>query len=239
MKKSKYLTPLISLVGAFCLIACSPVKQEEAEDNSQPEHQDDHSNHDMGQGSSMQMSEDGAITWRPTGDGLSLITSDFHFITGSLEDIQPEVIKETDDISILSLTLKGSPASFVFHQTYGNVGLAANLNLKDFNGTVKLIHHTIDVENYEFVSINASNMKLGRVVNGVENIFDEKKYEVISDWTELRVSAAGTHFKGYIGSETITHGHGDKMNDGYVGLMINGTGNILVKSIEIFKMEDE
>ena len=81
-------------------------------------------------------------------------------------------------------------------------------------------------------------MKLGRVVNGDVKIFDEKSF-ASSEWINLRVSAAGSHFKGYIGSKTITHGHGDKMPDGYVGIMVEGTGVLQIKSIELVPMEDE
>jgi len=247
MKESKCLIFVLSLLVGVHLFSCSPVKQEEHESsdmgneaNSQSESEEEHSNHDMDhEGVSMQMSEDGSTTWRPTGDGPSLITRDFHFLSGALENINPELIQDSEDNNILKLTLDGETTAFVFHQTYGNVGMAAILNKEGFDGTIKLIHHAIDVENYEFVSITGSRMKLGRIVNGVENIFNEEKYENDSDWIDLRVSAAGTHFKGYIGSKTITHGHGDKMKDGYIGLMLIGSGTIQIKSIELAKLEDE
>jgi len=177
--------------------------------------------------------------WIPSGTGPELLQSDFHYITGGTENISPEVLQVTNETSVLQLTTDGTPTAFVFHSTYGNIGMAVLLNVKDFNGTVQLIHHVQNTSNYEFVAIHKSKMKLGRVVEGIETIFDEDDFGNTDDWINLRVSAAGTHFKGYIGGKNITHGHGDKMKDGYAGIMIEGIGKVLIKSIEVSPLEDE
>ena len=112
--------------------------------------------------------------------------------------------------------------------------------LHDFKGELKLIHHFKDAQNYEFVSVNGNQMKLGRVVNGEEDIFDEKSFDTgSSGWVQLRVSAAGRHFKGYIGDENITHGHGDELEPGYVGMMIDGTGSLMVKDLKVTALDEE
>lgn len=178
-------------------------------------------------------------TWTPNGNGVDLLKSDFHFITGSAENIKPEV-KEADGSQVLALTADGTPTAFVFHNQYGNVGMIATLKKLDFNGTIKVIHHAKDLSNYEFVSINGANMKLGRVVNGTEKVFDESQFEAgAGEWMPLKVTAAGTHYKGYIGDKNITHGHGDEMDNGFVGIMLEGTGKIQIKSIETAVLEDE
>ncbi len=177
-------------------------------------------------------------TWTPSGNGTDLIQSDFHFITGSVENIKPEV-KEVDGSKVLELSTDGTPAVFVFHNQYGNVGMIATLKQMNFKGTIELIHHAKDLSSYEFVSINGNNMKLGRVVNGTEKVFDKSTFQTSSDWIPLKVTAAGTHYKGYIGNKTVTHGHGDKMEDGFVGIKLDGTGKIQLKSIEVAILEDE
>ena len=192
--------------------------------------------HDMG---SMQMSDGENMTWNPGNGSDYKMTNDFHFIIGSEENIKPRVIQSDSGDKILQLTANGSPSAFVFHQAYGNVGMATSVDVKGFEGTLKLIHHAENADNYEFVSINAGNMKLGRIVNGKENVLDKGNFEAGDEWINLRLSAAGTHFKGYIGNETITHGHGDKMKDGYVGIMLDGTGIVSIKSLGIVKLEDE
>jgi len=191
-----------------------------------------------GQGETMDMKTGGNKTWMPSGNGTELIKSNFHFITGSIENINPEV-KKVEGSPVLELTADGTPSAFVFHSQYGNVGLIVTLKKMDFKGTIKLIHHAKDLDNYEFVAVSENNMKLGRVINGNEKVFDESKFDVPTGWIDFKMTAAGTHYKGYIGNKTITHGHGDKMDDGFIGLMLNGKGTIQVKTIEIAVLEDD
>jgi hypothetical protein len=194
--------------------------------------------HNAGQGEMMDMKTGGNKTWTPDGNGPELIKEDFHFMTGSIENINPEV-KKVEESPVLELTADGTPTAFVFHNQYGNVGMIATLQNVDFKGTIKLIHHAKDMANYEFVAASENNMKLGRVVNGNEKVFDESKFDVPTGWMPLKVTAAGTHYKGYIGDKAITHGHSDKMDDGFIGLMLDGKGTIQVKSIEVAVLEDE
>jgi len=206
---------------------------DEAEQGHEHGDEGEHSGHD-----DASMPEGGTKMWKPEGNGTELISSDFHFIVGAIENITPEVIQTESGENVMTVSSDGTPSAFVFHQSYGNIGLAAMLNTAAFKGNFKLIHHAQDEQNYEFVAINGADMKLGRVVNGEEKVFNEGSFTP-SDWINLRVSAAGAHYKGYIGSKNITHGHGDKMEDGYVGIMMEGEGTVQIKSIEIAVLEDE
>ncbi|MEQ8906186.1 hypothetical protein [Ekhidna sp.] len=207
-------------------------------EESSDDHGEASGGHDHGSHGEASMDEGEGKTWTPSGNGEELIRSDFHFIAGAMENIAPEVTEAASD-NVLKLTANGTPVAFVFHQSYGNIGMAVSLNASSFQGTYKLIHHASNADNHEFVAVNGNNMKLGRIVQGDEMVFDESEFESDEDWINLRVSAAGTHYKGYIGNKTVTHGHGDKMKNGYVGIMLDGTGKILIKSIETVPLEDE
>ena len=235
---------LTFLAASLFTISCSQ-NQKEQQDGENERHAEEGADQQYeaapkeGPHGKMESDDSGAKVWTPGGNGAEF-NSAFHFITGTSEDINPEVIQGEDGKSILTLSGDGTPTAFVFHNNYSNVGLAASIKRGDFDGDLKLIHHAKDGNNYEFVSINANTMKLGRVVDGKETVFDENEFSSINkDWILLKASAAGTHFKGYIGDKTITHGHGDQMEDGYVGLMIDGTGKIQVESIEVFKLDSE
>lgn len=252
MKKTQIiLYAVIFLAGSFFTISCSQNQKEqqgaeteghihrEGEEGAEHQHEtaSKEGAHDNGK---MESDAAGAKVWTPDGNGTEVINSDFHFITGTSEDINPDVIQGKDGKNILTLSGNGTPTAFVFHNNYSNVGLAASIKRGDFDGDLKLIHHAKDANNYEFVSINANTMKLGRVVDGKETVFDESEFSADNkDWALLKASAAGTHYKGYIGDKTITHGHSDQMEDGYVGLMIDGTGEIQVESIEVFLLDAE
>jgi len=253
MKKLQLLFyAIIFLTGTVVFSSCSQSKKGKLAESGEPEHSEmtedmNHEEEKQEHESSESHSDHGEVTndaggsktWTPSGNGADLIRSDFHFITGGIENIKPDVKQGNDGSSLLELTANGTPAAFVFHNKYGNVGLVALIKRLDFKGTLKVIHHAKNLSNYEFVAIKGNHMKLGRIVNGEDNIYDESEFSTDAAWISLKVSAAGSHYKGYIGDKTIAHGHGDKMEDGFVGLMVEGTGKIQVKSIEIARLEDE
>jgi hypothetical protein len=246
-----YIT--LFMVGSIVLTSCSgekktekaeSVEHENAEAAEDHEHEEGGEEHNMGEeAASHEHSEEadtegGSTMWTPSGDATKLMSSDFHYITGATANVAPKLTKNGSE-NVLELKPDGTPTAFVFHKSYGNVGMIASLDASKFKGTVRLIHHAQDTENYEFVAINGNHMKLGRIVNGKETIFNESDFDSASGWLNLRVSAAGTHFKGYINDKTITHGHGDKMKNGFAGVMLEGTGTLLLKSIELAELEDE
>ncbi|OEK03045.1 hypothetical protein BFP97_16620 [Roseivirga sp. 4D4] len=229
------------LMMVLSLGACSQSGKEAKEtDNTevqargQEESSADHDHH------AAALSKEETTIWKPSGEGEELIGRDFHFIAGNVDQVRPEVLFEGGE-DILQLTTKDvRQAAFVFHNKMGNVGIAVTLKRSNFEGNLKIIHHAQDGNTYEFVSIDEKDMSLGRYVEGKEDLFDRKKFEADqSDWITIRVSAAGTHFKGYLGDENITHGHGDELEAGYVGIMLEGTGSVSIKSIEVTPLEAE
>jgi len=256
MKKKSILKVLaIALTATFYLTSCGQ-KSNDAHEHDEEEHSEEHSDndgdsassedeshehdaheHEHGGGAEMTMGE--AKTWMPAGNAADAIAKDFHFITGSIDDLSAEVITDEKEAGILKLSPStGNPASFVFHSKFSNVGVSVALKRENFEGEFKIVHHAKDADTYEFVSVNGSQMKLGRMVAGEESIFDEASFES-DEWLILKVSAAGAHYKGYIGDQTTTHGHGDEMEAGYVGIMIAGTGTVQIKQIEVTPIEAE
>ncbi|MCO6359193.1 hypothetical protein [Roseivirga pacifica] len=252
MKKGTTIVyTVLFLAGILSLSSCNGKKKTDS--SSMPEHEEASAHHqpenetaqhahgeEMGGHAHGEEAPDngGSSIWTPSGDAVALLASDFHYITGATQNIAPKMV-ETEGVSTLELTADGTPTAFVFHKTYGNIGMIAAVDPSNFNGTLKLIHHAKSTENYEFVSINGNHLKLGRIVNGKETIFDEGDFESTSGWINLRASAAGTHFKGYLNDKMVTHGHGDKMPNGFVGIMLEGTGKLMLRSIEIAQLEDE
>lgn len=230
----KFKNSIFTIAFAIGLIlfwgACTP-------SNKSAEHETEEPSHDDGEttdaASTTSVDED-ELSWTFSDSDDDIFSKSFHFVMGSADDLEA-----TTSGSSVTLNANGNPTAFVFHNKMRNVGGEVFYMLHGFEGDIKLVHHFDDAENYEFVSVNGDQMKLGRIVNGEEEIFDEKSFELASNWTQLRVSAAGSHFKGYIGNETITHGHGDELDAGYVGLMIDGTGSLMVKDFNATVLEDE
>ena len=140
---------------------------------------------------------------------------------------------------VMMMSPKGERASCMFKNKQGNVGVTATIKLDGNEGAIKLMHHSTGKDNYEFVALEGNMMKLGRVENGEEKILDSKEVEVPSDWFTLTVTAAGSHFKGYLNDKMITHGHADEMEAGFVGLSASGNRMLSVKKVEATPLEAE
>jgi hypothetical protein len=251
-RKNKITQVLLLVLSLFVITACGKseksTNEKEAEDHEMEagdDHKMDGDDHDEEAGEheheamTTSLSSDETTVWLPSGEGADVIKKDFHFIVGNIDDVNPEVVSEGGE-SVLVLNPTGSQSAFVFHQQMGNVGIAITLKRSNFNGDLKIIHHAKNGQTYEFVAINGNKMDLGRIVDGVEKLFDNKDFKSNdNEWITIRVSAAGSHFKGYLGDENITHGHGDEMEAGYVGIMTSGTGKITIRSIEVTPLEAE
>ncbi len=257
MKKSKVLFyATVFSTGAYLFSSCSGTSKSEHSETEEHDHSEmnegehdhaemegneDHYEHESGEEHHHEhenVETEGSKTWMPSGNGEEVIQSDFHFVVGQMSNITPET-KEVDGTTVLEVTADGTPTAFVFHASYGNVGIVATLKKIDFKGKIKVVHHVKDKANYEFVSIEGNNMQLGRMVEGKPTILDKGAFSSTNDWMVLKSTAAGTHYKGYVGETNVTHGHAEEMEDGYVGLMLEGSGKIQIKSIEIAKLESE
>lgn len=206
----------------------------DSEDHDHAEGEMDH-DHDHEKMDSM---GDG-MSWKPEGEAKNFMQNDFHFISGGLDEMTISSLNEEGD-EVLSVNPDGNVSAFVFHKSEGNIGITASVKVVDYNGELKLIHHSKNADNYEFVSLSEKKMELGRVVDGVKKVFDSKVVDwEPKKWITLSVTAAGSHFKGYLNDKMITHGHGDELEKGYVGIMLNGTGTVLIKEIDITPLEAE
>ena len=133
---------------------------------------------------------------------------------------------------VLALTTTGEPAAFWFEIPMTTVQIDAALDLTDFDGTVMLMHHVIDAENYHFMAVSKEDMRLGRSENGDLYLMDNKPYDA-TGWHSYRVVGDKTHFRAYSDAALVTHGHGDDPGSGFVGVRLNGTGTVRMASIQV------
>ena len=54
---------------------------------------------------------------------------------------------------------------------------------------------------------------------------------------ELKAYAVGTHFRGYLGGEQLTHPHADAAPPGRVGLQLDGEGTVRVLALSAAPVE--
>lgn len=139
---------------------------------------------------------------------------------------------------VLGLSMHGDPVMFTFDQVMMTMQLDAVLNLDDFEGTVMLVHHVIDENNYHFTSISNTEMKLGFSERSDLYLFDSEPFKP-SGWHAIRVVADQTHFRSYSDQKLVVHGHGDDPGSGFVGMRFNGTGTVLLDFVQTVSLRGE
>jgi uncharacterized membrane protein len=171
--------------------------------------------------------EDGSWSWEPGAGAQRALTETFRFFEGRPEDLSVE-----EQAGQLALRLEGGPVLFVTGDSLASIQGDVTLNLDRFNGSVSIVHHVRDAQNYNFLALEDGKMRQGRVRDGVTEIFDEEE-QAGNDWFTLRVVADGTHFRGYVDGKLVVHGHSDAPAPGPVGLRLEGSGTVLLRLIVI------
>ena len=100
--------------------------------------------------------------------------------------------------------------------------------------SLKIIHHYLANESYDFVSISAEgNVTQGRIKDD-ESIIFEKSQHSFDGLLFISVVSDGTHFRGYLNEKMIVHGHGEAPNKGYGRYLKSITLTQLHKGLILF-----
>ncbi|MEL6614148.1 MAG: DUF2231 domain-containing protein [Bacteroidota bacterium] len=167
--------------------------------------------------------------------------------------LTPEASPDTSFASRLDV-LSGAPAQgdafavapdqptlAVLPDTLGDLEARATLDLSGFTGTVMLVHHVRGPNDYDFLALDWSasgdaTLRQGRVENGRETTMDQGTGPLDGP-AELKAYAVGTHFRGYLGGEQLTHPHADASPPGRVGLRLDGEGTVRVLALSAASVE--
>ncbi len=173
------------------------------------------------------VAENGSWQWAPGAGARHVLEEDFQFLEGRLEDLNT-----TENDSLLSLSLQGGPVLFVMGDALESIQADILLNVEQFDGAVRLVHHVQDPQNYDFLALEEGMIRQGRMSQGETEIFEEKP-QALSGWLSMRAVSDGRHFRGYLGGEMHVHGHGSPPEPGPVGFRLEGTGTVLLQSINV------
>ena len=122
------------------------------------------------------------------------------------------------------------PGFLLFGEEIGNVEGILEFHVANYNGTVKMVHHYRDPENYQYLKLENGRLSQGQMIRGDDNMLAEERVST-ENWITLRVSASGTHFYGYKDGQNITHTHADEMEPGLTGISFYGAGNLKIRRI--------
>ena len=111
---------------------------------------------------------------------------------------------------------------------FADVQVEAAFDPTDFVGTVGVLHDFHDEGSYgAFALVGAASRLSVRRGDGFE-VLDEGRGTRGQGEVTLAVSSVGSHVKGFLGSETVAHGHTPALPAGRVGLLIDGRGTLRV-----------
>ena len=177
----------------------------------------------------------GGWAWKPT--KVAAWRASMTEYTGS-ESLNTSIQDGGERGDVLGLTTSGEPVMVTFDFPMQTLQLDAALNLDKFDGTVMFVHHVIDEQNYHFMSVSGTEMKLGRSENGDLYLMDSKPYSP-KGWASYRVVVDQTHFRSYADEALVVHGHGDDPGSGVVGIRLNGTGTVLLDFMQTVSLRGE
>ncbi len=172
--------------------------------------------------------EDGSWIWR-IGAGAEEALTEYFSVDGDT-GIEADTGRD-DGRTHLELS---APAEMTFIHTGGDLRTIdgrIEINLSEFDGDFKLIHHFSDSDNYQYIRMSGSELQQGQIVNGSDNVLGSDRIE--SDgWHTFRVTASGRHFYGYQNGNTIVHTHADELEPGTTGFAMNGEGTVKIRLVE-------
>lgn len=184
--------------------------------------------HLKGQGSAPVVEPDGSWSWTPDQFAKEAFEQSFEIWEGELN------VSARQDSSLgtyrLALSTKESSAFVVLNSPIKSVEFDVDLDLSDFNGAVRVVHHAIDRARYDYAELADGYLRLGRFSDEGQEVFDEQPF-IPSAPTKLRVTCDLTHFRAYADGGMIAHAHGSAAEAGPVGIMINGSGTLLLGSM--------
>ena len=232
---------VLALLFAGIISSCGnkSSKQETAEQTEKDKETDKHDSVDI-KAPPVNMttetdSSNSSIMWMPSDQPFS---GQLKLVEGDAKKLNPTSNSDGDGSKILSLSLSGEKVLLLFDDKFENVGANLQFKTDDFQGQVAIVHHYIDVSNYDYLSFTNSLMQLGRIENGKNNVLDKKDNKMTNEWSTMRVSAAGEHYKGYLNDKLINHGHAEATASGRVGILLDGKGKVVLKMLEVMRLSE-
>ena len=177
--------------------------------------------------------ENGSWTWRPVQGAERILEDQFTWLEGDNASVSPEIVEDNEKGSVLALNPTGGAIMFAGGGDVNSMQEDVVMIISSFSGSIMLVYHIQSTRTYDFLALDGGVMKLGRMEQGAETVYDQKEFESNDGWISVRVFGGGGHSRGYINEELLTHGHADDLPPGRFGLRIEGTGRILLESIQV------
>lgn len=177
----------------------------------------------------------GEVSWIPSGRPFE---GQLKLVKGDASGLNAQITEESGS-NVLSIEPKsGEQAIMLLDGVFDNLGAELQFQPVNYTGQIAILFHYRDESNYDAMVLDNQVMKLVRVVNGNEKVLDSNKAQFPSDWSTLKISAAGEHLKCYLNGKQYNHGHAEELPAGKLGILTKGSGKILLKKIDVVPLEE-
>jgi len=169
------------------------------------------------------------LFWTASTSTLDILKHRFEWLITNMDALEISRV-ENGSNATFHIQIENQEGFILFPESVDNLELKAQLNIDQFDGIVRLVHHFSNGDQYDFLEINPTQLELGRIVDGKKQIFETAKTAISG---EMILKAVGTegHFRGYVNEELLTHGHGPDLPAGKLGIYFKGKGDIRLNEL--------
>lgn len=152
------------------------------------------------------------------------------WLEGSAESLKSSLVDGGDRGDVIELEVT-EPTLFVLPGQIDRLQVDFAVDLSEFDGSVLVAHHVQEDGSYGFTSLANDVIRLGRTENS-DLLVQATEAMTEGVWRDIRVVVDGTHFRSYVDTKMLIHGHGDAFEPGQVGLRLNGSGVVRISGIQ-------
>lgn len=175
-----------------------------------------------------EVQEDGSWVWR-IGPGAAQALRESFTIEGS-QNVTAELGQDNGRYHI-ELSADSDLTYFVTGNTLSSIEGRIEFNSSDFEGSVLLVHHYRNPDNYQYLKLEGDELDQGQIINGTDNLLGSGTVDP-KTWNILRVTTNGQHYYGYHNQQTVVHTHSDELEPGKTGIALSGEGVLRIRLIE-------
>ena len=183
----------------------------------------------------LEIREDGAVVWRPAPRDAAALGTILEVASGAAIAAVHAVDPDAGDSKGLTLEVEGRTL-LTLPGTFGDVEVAAVVDLTGFSGTFGLAHHVRDAAAAGLLSVRPADGVFTLVTlrgDREPKVLDQASAQLPSGPIELAVTAAGRHLRGTLAGQLVVHGHEPALPDGGAGILVDGAGPIRIERLVV------
>lgn len=188
--------------------------------------------------SKIDISENGSWNWQAGENAALTLRQNFTLMQGNWENITLQNIRTKDGTKALSIQFEDKQSFlFSFGPDLKNLQIRIQADLSGFEGRFFAVHHISDTATYDFLAVEGSEARLGRMENGTVDFFDTGSVKNYG-WLTLKAVSSSGHYRGYVNDKLVAHGHGSDLKAGPAGFLISGSGSIQISAIDVTSLDE-